>query len=179
MSWWGRGAGADDETRFVSAAALEQEQLVTRPHVRVLTGPGLALVLLAPSASYLAGRLPEGDAQTPLRLLVALVALALLVPLAALPFWRWVWTSYVLTDRRLLVRRGVRRHVARELALAAVTGVGTARRGLLERLLRCGTLVVDSAIEGRRLLLRDVPEVAEVQATLAELVGRAQRGPRR
>ncbi|MDP9396885.1 MAG: PH domain-containing protein [Actinomycetota bacterium] len=181
MSWWGRGSGPDDETRRIAPPVREQEQLVTRPHVRVLVGPGLVLVCLAPSASYLAGRLPAGEAQTPLRLLVVLGALALLLPLTVVPFWRWLWTSYVLTDHRLLVRRGPRRRVARDLALSSVSRVGIARPGLLDRLLRSGTLVVDSAVEGRRLLLHDVPEISEVRAALAALVGEAPRGrdPRR
>ena len=151
-------------------AVAEQVELATRPHVKVLTGPLAVLVVLAPTATYLAGRLPAGDAQTPLRLIVAGVALTLLVPLTGLPFWQWLRTTFVLTDRRLLVRQGLRGEVSHAVELSRVSGSSAARPGPVNRLMRCGTLVVDSHAEGRRLLLHDVPEVREVQQALRRLV---------
>ena len=49
-------------------------------------------------------------------------------------------------------------------------------KGLLDRLLGAGRLVVESAGEHGQIVLRDIPHVADVQATLFRLVEDEQRG---
>ena len=163
---------ADEETQDLSLTGAERVVLATRPHPKVLARPALAVVVLVPTASFLLGRVPEGGAQAALRLIVGGLALALVALVAGQPLVRWATTSYELTDRRLLVREGLRRRPVRHLELDRVTRVRAATGGLADRLLRCGTLVVDSAYDGRRLLLHDVPDVAEVQRRVAELAPR-------
>ena len=160
-----------DDTQDLSLGGAERLLLGTRPHPKVLVAPALAVVLLVPTASFVVGRVPEGDAQAVLRLIVAGLASVLLSLLAGVPLVRWATTSYEVTDRRLVVREGLRRRPVRQVELAYVRHVLAVPGGLVDRLLRCGTLVVDAADGrggGRRLLLHDVPDVAEVRRTLVE-----------
>jgi uncharacterized membrane protein YdbT with pleckstrin-like domain len=153
----------------------EQPELELHPHWKALVGPSLALLLVVPLASYLAARVPDGGGQPLLRGLIAALAVALLVVLAVVPFLRWITTHYVLTDRRLITRRGIFSRTGRDLPLNRVNDISFSRN-LLERMLGCGTLVVESAGERGQLVLADVPKVEQVQRRIYELAD--ARGPR-
>jgi len=55
------------------------------------------------------------------------------------------------------------------MPLSRVNDVTFEHSGLLERMLGCGTLVVESAGERGQLVLRDVPRVEEVQRDVYRL----------
>jgi uncharacterized membrane protein YdbT with pleckstrin-like domain len=86
-----------------------------------------------------------------------------------LPFLRWITTSYVITDRRIITRTGIIARTGRDMPISRVNDVTFSHSGLLERILRCGTLVVESAGERGQLTLRDVPHVEEVQRDVYRL----------
>ena len=146
----------------------EEVQHDLHPHVRVLAGPVLVLLLLVPLASFVAAKAPHGPAQAPLRIAIGVIALLLLLVLVLRPYLRWVTTHYVVTDRRLITRRGVLTRSGRDVPLSRITDVSF-EHGLLERLLGCGTLVVATAGERGGVVLVDVPGVEEVQRRLHEL----------
>jgi len=85
------------------------------------------------------------------------------------PFLKWITTSYIVTDRRLITRVGVIARSGRDMPLSRVNDVTFAHEGLLERILGCGTLVVESAGERGQLVLRDVPHVEDVQRDVYRL----------
>lgn len=159
----------------------EWVELATRPHWKRTVRPALLVLVLAPLATFVAGRVPRGSAQTTVR--AAIVGLALLVVLlvAVRPFLRWLTTSYVVTNRRLLVRQGLVARSGRDLPLARLNDVSFTQAGLLDRILRCGDLVVESAGERGQLVLRDVPFVQRVGQEIFRLadeeVARYSRGP--
>jgi hypothetical protein len=67
------------------------------------------------------------------------------------------------------------------MPLSRVNDVTFEHSGLLERVLRCGTLVVESAGERGQLVLKDVPHVEDVQRDvyqLAEADEERRRGDR-
>ncbi|HKG51980.1 MAG TPA: PH domain-containing protein [Actinomycetales bacterium] len=146
----------------------ERVELDLHPHVRVLFGPVLALLLVVPLAAYAAARIPEGDAQGPARVVVAVLALAVLVVTVLRPFLRWVTTHYVVTNRRLITRHGLVARSGRDVPLSRITDVSFSH-GLVERVLGCGTLVVESAGERGQVVLADVPRVEAVQRRLHQL----------
>lgn len=149
----------------------EGERVVTemRPHGKELVRPALALLVLAPAASFAAAVVPEGSAQGVGRLVIGLVALVLLVWWCLVPLLRWLTTSYVITDRRIITRSGVLARSGRDMPMSRVNDVSFEHSGLLERLLRCGTLIVESAGERGQLTLRDVPRVEELQRDIYRL----------
>ncbi len=159
----------------------EQVVMALRPHWKELVGPSLVLILVTPLATYAAGVLPAHDARPWLRLAIVVVAVVVVARWAGWPFVRWLTTSYVVTDRRLITRIGVISRSGRDMPLSRINDVTFEHSGLLDRVLRCGTLVVESAGERGQLTLRDVPRVEEVQRDvyrLAESDEERRRGGR-
>jgi uncharacterized membrane protein YdbT with pleckstrin-like domain len=146
----------------------ERVELDLHPHVRVLVRPVLALLVVVPLAAFLAARAPSGAAQTPVRIVVAALAVVLLLVLTVRPFLRWVTTHYVVTNRRLVTRHGVVARSGRDVPLFRVTDI-TFEQGLVQRMFRSGTLVVETAGERGEVVLVDVPHVEAVQRRLNEL----------
>jgi uncharacterized membrane protein YdbT with pleckstrin-like domain len=146
----------------------EEVELELHPHWKALVVPVLALLVVVPLASFAAARIPAGDAQTGLRWGVAAVALVVLGATTLLPFLRWVTTHYVVTDRRLITRRGIIARTGRDMPLSRINDISFSHT-VLERVLGCGTLVVESAGERGQLTLDDVPGVETVQRRLYEL----------
>lgn len=149
-------------------SADEQIELDLHPHVKALVLPVLVLLVVVPVASFAAARVPPGSAQLPVRVGVLVVALVLLTWLTLLPFLRWLTTHYVVTDRRLIVRRGIVARSGRDMPLARINDISFSHT-VIERLLRSGTLVVESGGERGQLVLDDVPGVELVQRRLYEL----------
>ncbi len=146
----------------------ERVELELHPHVRALCWPTLVLLVVVPVASYQAARVPPGSPQLPWRVAIGVLALLVLTVLTVLPFLRWVSTDYVVTDRRLITRRGVLGRTGRDVPLSRVSDISFSH-GLLQRLLGCGTLVVESSGGRGQLVLTDVPGVDRVQRLLHEL----------
>src|SRR3954469_6312053 len=94
---------------FPERILAEDEHIVLdlHPHWKQLLLPSVLLPVVVGVASYLLFLVPSGSVRAPLRW--AIVAVAVLV-LLRFTFWPWVsWqnTHYVLTTRRVVIRRGV------------------------------------------------------------------------
>lgn len=138
-------------------------------HWKALVGPVIALLVIVPAASYAAARIPSGSSQSVVRIVIGVAALVALIWLTLMPFLRWVTTVYVLTDHRLILRSGIIARSGRDIPLARINDVSFSHTAF-ERLLRCGTLVVESAGERGQVTLTDIPRVEQVQRRLYELV---------
>lgn len=147
----------------------EELVLDLHPHAKALVVPlGLVPVVLG-IGSFLAAEAPDGGAQAPLRYAILGVGLAVLAWFSVRPYLAWHATHYVVTTRRIVHRCGVLSRTGRDVPLNRVNDVSF-EHGLLERLLRCGTLIVESAGERGQVVLADVPHVERVQHTLYDLV---------
>lgn len=159
----------------------EDEQLVLdlHPHWKALIGPVLTLVLTLGVGGFIAAAIPDGDRQGLYRLAVLVVALILLAAYSVRPFLTWLTTHFVITDRRVLMRTGILARTGRDVPLSRINDI-TFSHTFVERLLGCGTLVVESAGERGQVTLSDVPKVERVQRQLYDLVERTDnrlRGP--
>src|SRR6202000_985502 len=103
------------------------------------------------------------------RLVLAVVAIALLMWCLMYPVLRWRTTVYELTTRRMRLRDGIITRPGRDIPLSRLTDV-SCRKGLLDRLLGCGTLVVESAGEHGEIALTEIPHVERVSSLLFQLV---------
>jgi DNA-binding response OmpR family regulator len=81
----------------------------------------------------------------------------------------WRTTRYELTTKRLRLRTGIIARNGRDIPLSRVTDVSF-RKSLLDQILGCGTLVVESAGEHGEITLTEIPHVERVSATLFQLV---------
>ena len=147
----------------------EDVVMALRPHWKEMVGPVLVLLVTSPVATYLATIVPKGSAQKWLRLAVLVVAVLVVLRFVIWPFLKWLTTSYIVTDRRIITRVGVVARTGRDMPISRVNDVTFSHSGLLERILGCGTLVVESAGERGQLVLRDVPHVEEVQRDVYKL----------
>lgn len=142
--------------------------LMLRPHVKALLAPLVVLLIAGPAAGFLIGMVPDGEASLWLRLGVAVIAALVIGRWVLWPFLVWFNTLYVVTDRRLVTRQGVLNRTGHDMPLTRLNDVRFAHN-VIERVLGCGTLVVESAGEAGQLVLDDVPRVEQVQRTLYRL----------
>lgn len=161
---------------YPSKLLAQDEQLVLdlHPHGKSLLRPVLVLLGTLALASYGAARVPSGPQQGLWRLVVAVIAVLVLLAFALRPFLAWATTHYVITDRRVLVRSGILARSGRDVPLSRINDI-TFSHSLMERLLGCGTLVVESAGERGQVTLTDVPRVESVQRQLYDLVESSER----
>ncbi|WP_090596539.1 PH domain-containing protein [Auraticoccus monumenti] len=148
----------------------EGERVVVqlRTHGKALVAPVLALLVLAGVTGLAVALMPEDLAP------VGWMALAILVAAGVLgwvvvPFARWRTTTYTLTSRRLITRRGILSRHGHDVPLSRIVDVSY-QRSLGDRLLGCGTLQLRTASEAEPLVLPDVPDVARVHLMVSELV---------
>ena len=139
-----------------------------RPHWKVLVRPALALVLVAGAAGFGVGFVPEGRYQGYGRIAVVVLGLLLVVVWSVLPWLRWRTTVFVLTTERLITRRGILARTGRDIPYSRINDVSF-EHSALERLLGCGSLVVESAGERGQVVLTDIPHVERIQRELYEL----------
>ena len=152
-----------------SLAVGEQSVAVLHPHWKTLVGPVLAAFVIV--AALLVGEvvIPAGRDAAIERLAAAVLAIVLLMWWLTYPLLRWRTTRYELTTRRMRLRTGVVTRNGSDIPLSRITDVSF-RKSLLDRLLGCGTLVVESAGEHAEIILRQVPHVERVSSTLFQLV---------
>ncbi|GAB2612522.1 PH domain-containing protein [Pseudactinotalea suaedae] len=99
---------------------------------------------------------------------VGVVVAVLFVILVLVPFLRWRTTTYTLTDRRVITRKGIINKSGHDLPLSRINNV-TYNRSLLDRILGCGTLTLTTAAEAP-VSLYDVPDVERVHVVMTELL---------
>jgi uncharacterized membrane protein YdbT with pleckstrin-like domain len=152
-----------------SLAAGEESVAILHPHWKTLVGP-IALAFLV-VAALLVGEvlIPGGKWAAAQRLALAVVAIVLLMWWLMYPVLVWRTTVYELTNRRMRLRDGILTRNGRDIPLSRVTDVSF-RKGVLDRLLGCGTLIVESAGEHGELALTAIPHVEQVSARLFQLV---------
>ncbi|MCE0766665.1 PH domain-containing protein [Pseudonocardia kujensis] len=149
---------------------VEGERVVlhTRPHWKMLVLPVLVFLVVVGAASFLAA-LVGAQAWAPVaRVALAVVAVVLVGRFTVLPFVRWRTTHFVVTTRRVLVREGVLSRSGMDIPMSRINTVQF-RHTVAERMLGCGTLVIESASD-EPLEFTDVPAVEKVHSLLYQEV---------
>jgi uncharacterized membrane protein YdbT with pleckstrin-like domain len=152
-----------------SLAVGEESVAILHPHWKTLVLPVLLTFLVV--AVLLAGEvlIPGNRFAAIERLVLAVVAIALLMWWLMFPVLVWRTTVYEVTNKRMRLRDGILTRNGRDIPLSRITDVSF-RKGVLDRLLGCGTLVVESAGEHGELTLTEIPHVEQVSALLFQLV---------
>jgi uncharacterized membrane protein YdbT with pleckstrin-like domain len=153
-----------------SLAEGEYAVLRLHPHWKTVVRPVLLLAVIVAAVVAALAYLPRATDQAQVRLGIAVAAAALAIAFCAVPFLRWRTTTYELTNHRLRLRSGILSRTGRDFPLARVSDVSFTQR-LSDRVLGCGTLVVESAGEHGQLVLTEIPQVVSFQAQLLQLVG--------
>jgi uncharacterized membrane protein YdbT with pleckstrin-like domain len=145
-------------------AAGEEVVLHKHPHWKLIVVPVLVLLVVVALGSFL-GALVATQSWAPWAWLgLVVVGVGLIFWLTVLPVIRWRTTHFVVTTRRVLVREGVLSRHGIDIPMSRINSVEF-RHTLLERLLGCGTLIIESASE-EPLEFADVPDVERVHSML-------------
>ena len=149
----------------------EDEHLVLRvhPHWKTLIRPVSVAVLVVAAALIAEVLIPSNSAAAVERLVVAAVAILAVMLWLIVPVLRWRTTTYELTTRRLRLRSGIVSRSGRDFPLIRISDVSF-QHGLIDRILGCGKLIVESAGEHGQLVLNEIPHVQRVQSVLFQLV---------
>jgi membrane protein YdbS with pleckstrin-like domain len=126
----------------------EDEHVVydLRPHWWTLVPSILMTLLVLVVATLAYGAMPGGTFQTPARMVVQVVAVAVLAIWVGPRVARWATTHLVLTTDRLIFRTGLVAKYAREIPLERIDDV-TYSQSLLGRVIGVGDLQVKSGGE--------------------------------
>jgi uncharacterized membrane protein YdbT with pleckstrin-like domain len=142
----------------------EQLVLVLRRHVKAVFWPVIVLVLCVAAFGVALWLNGWGIPAWIVGVVAALIALRGFL----WPFLVWWNQTYAITTRRLILRTGVLNRSGHDMPLTRLNDVSF-EHTLFERMLGCGTLVVESAGERGQLKLDDIPKVEVVQRTLYRL----------
>jgi len=150
------------------------------PHWITLVPATLWFLVIAAATGFglteIFDNMDSGTGRAVVVAIVAVVAFVLLCWLTFAPWIRWRTTHYVFTTHRVLIRRGVFTHSGRDISLQRVTDVGFTQT-LWDRMVRAGTLTIESASEHGQETLNNVPNSESMQQTLNRLI--EQDGERR
>ena len=110
----------------------------------------LALLVLTALASFGAAVVNRWNGTRARQIVLAVIGalwLLLVVWLTLKPFLAWRSTHFVITDRRVMYRHGLFTRSGIDIPLARINSVEF-RHGVLDRMVRSGTLVIESASAG-------------------------------
>jgi len=149
----------------------DDEEVVSHlhPHWTTVFWPIVWFLLVVGAASFGCAVVPAGPDQGVWRLVIVAAALVLTLVLLAAPLLRWRTTHYVITTHRLLWRSGVLSRTGRDVGLSRITDVSY-RQTLWQRVIRSGTVTLETAGEGGPTVLSAVPDSESVQQLVNQLV---------
>ncbi|MDO4243826.1 MAG: PH domain-containing protein [Actinomyces sp.] len=154
----------------LSNKLLSRDEVVVRhmhTHPKVLLWRIVGWVVLLAAATAVSVLVPES--WSPWGLVALWVAvLVVSVPLLALPWLRWVTTTYTVTSKRVITRSGILNKSGHDLPLTRISDVQQDRT-VTDRIFGCGTLSLQTSSDDP-LLLVDVPRVQMVQLEISNLL---------
>ena len=156
--------------RYPDNALADGEQVVLHrhPHWKRLIRPVVVLILATGLAAFGSRLVNATDWQPDAKKVISGVIwgiwLVIVGWLTLWPFPKWLTTHFVVTDRRVMFRHGVLTRSGIDIPLARINSVEFRHR-LVERMLRTGTLIIESASQDP-LEFYDIPRVRKVHSLL-------------
>ncbi len=149
----------------------DDEQVVEHlhPHWITLVPATIWFIVICAAAGAGIAFLPSGGAHGALLIAILVVGFLLLCWLTFGPWIRWRTSHFVFTTHRVLIRRGVLRHVGRDISLQRINDVAFSQ-SLWDRIVKAGTITIESAGEHGQETLTDVPRSDQVQQMLNRLI---------
>ena len=159
-----------ERVAFPDEVLTDEEEVVLHqhPHARAAVRPALVLLVAVAAVLGVWIMLPPTTGGLIGVLVVGAVALFMGLTRGVWPLLVWRSTHYVFTDERILLQDGVIARERRDLPLNRVND-HLMSQSLLDRLLGCGTLRIDS-IGDQSAVLVAVPHVQHVQTLLYQLI---------
>jgi membrane protein YdbS with pleckstrin-like domain len=148
----------------------EQVAINVRPHWKYLFLPAFATVVaLAGSIAVLVANAPQWA-----EIVLGVVLVVCLVWLFG-RYLRWTTTTFVVTTERLILRRGVLKRTGREILLDRLTDI-TTNQSFLDRILRCGDVLIESPGRDSPETFPDLPHPTSIQNEIYRLIEQRRGG---
>jgi uncharacterized membrane protein YdbT with pleckstrin-like domain len=141
----------------------ERVETEFRPHWKVLISP-VALVVVSIVVAVVLNRQLDGTLQW----LGPLVAIVLGLVAGARAWFNWLFTKYIVTNERLIVREGPIARRGKEIPLERIDNISFSQT-VGERILRSGDLIIESAGEGGQSLYSDIPKPEDTQSMIYQI----------
>lgn len=138
-----------------------------RTHVKELFWPALLLIVMSAGLGAFLAVQPASWRPVATWVVVGIYAIVVIV-WVIVPFLRWLTSTYTITNRRIITRKGIVTKTGHDLPLRRVNNVSY-ERDLLDRMLGCGTLILETAAE-QPLIMPDVPDVERVHVQITEVL---------
>ena len=148
----------------------ERVDLALRPHWKALLLPALNFIVVT-GLAVAAIAATSGSTQKVVAIAAGIVWLLEVIWVSLRPWIEWLNKNYIITNKRLIIREGFIKRHGRDMPLIKINDVSFNHTGLLDRMLGCGTLIVESAGEHGQEQLEDIPHVEATQRELTNLIG--------
>jgi membrane protein YdbS with pleckstrin-like domain len=150
----------------------DDEQVVEHlhPHWITLVPAAVWFLVVCGAAGVCIGFAPDSKPwHLVVIVLVLVVAIVLVIWRSLVPLLERQTTHYVFTTHRVLIRRGVLRRTGRDIALQRISDVGF-EQSLWDRIVKAGTVTIESAGEQGQERLVNVPRSEQQQQQLNRLI---------
>jgi uncharacterized membrane protein YdbT with pleckstrin-like domain len=134
-----------------------------RPHWKVLIAP-VVLLILSMVIAYVIWNFVDGT----LGSLGPVLAIALGLLAGARSWFDWLFTKYIITNERLIIREGFIARKGKEIPLERIDNVSFSQT-VGERILRSGDLIVESAGVDGQSLYTDIPKPEDTQSLIYQI----------
>ena len=148
--------------KYPSRLLSSEEEIVAafRPHWMAVILPTLISVLSVAAIIVAAVSVKSPESW------YVVIGVVLIWLMVALPRWiSWWFTHYVVTNERVIVRRGFVARQGKEIPLEVINDVAFSQT-VIERLLRSGDLLIESAGEQGQSRYSDIPDPEGIQALI-------------
>ncbi|MEO7062072.1 MAG: PH domain-containing protein [Lapillicoccus sp.] len=151
---------------------LTRDEKVVRslhPHWLTVLGPSVVGVVLIAAAVFATVVTPDDAKGNAIQWICVALAVLLAIPLVVTPYLRWRTTHYVITTHRVMVRRGILSKAGKDITLSKITDVSFSQT-LVDRVLKAGSLSIESAGDSADEDLHNIPHSDEIQQLVNHLI---------
>lgn len=145
----------------------ENVVLHVRTHIKKLIPHIIAAVILVVAAVLAVVYLPE-DWRPISTIVIVVVAVIAEIYIFIWPWMNWFASTYTVTNRRIITRKGVFTKTGHDIPLSRISDVAY-EHSMLDRVFGCGTLVLQTSAADP-LYLDDVPAVEKVHLMLLDML---------
>ncbi|MCU1536969.1 MAG: rane-flanked domain [Humibacillus sp.] len=150
-------------------AKNERVERKLHPHWLTVVVPTIFGLLLAAACIAVAVVTPDDETGNRIQWIAVAVFVLVAVPAVVVPYLRWRTTHYVVTSHRVMVRRGILTKNGKDITLSKITDVSF-QQTLMDRIIRSGSLHIESAGDSPDENLANIPRSNEVQQLINRLI---------
>ena len=154
----------------LSQKLLSQDEVVVRhmhTHIKTLLPAIIVESILVIAAAVGSFYVPEDSRYWALPT-IWIAVLLLSIPLILVPWIKWITTTYTVTTKRVITRKGIIKRTGHDLPLTRISDIQI-EKDFDDRIFGCGSLALQTSADDP-LLLRDVPKVETVQVEISNLL---------